>query len=215
LCAERNVWFHIDGAYGAPAALCDHGRKYLTGIERADSLSVDPHKWLFQPYDVGCTLVTRPGALKHAYAMTPEYLKDVKAAEGEVDLRDRSLELTRRSRALKIWLTMRIYGTDRIRRAIERGIAMAEYSERLIARSDVWEVVTPAQIGVVTFALRGGGKPNHERAARRLAESGFAAVTSTMLKERSVLRLCTINPLTTEDDIRETLKRLEAASHDK
>jgi glutamate/tyrosine decarboxylase-like PLP-dependent enzyme len=212
LCRQHDIWFHIDGAYGAPAALCEQGRRFLSGIERADSLSVDPHKWLFQPYDVGCTLVTRPGALKNAYAMTPEYLKDVKAAEGEVDLRDRSLELTRRSRALKIWLTMRIYGTNRIRQAIERGIAMAEYTERLIAESKVWEIVTPAQIGIVTFALRGGDKPDHERAAKRLAETGFAAVTSTMLKDRSVLRLCTINPLTTQDDIRETLDRLKAAA---
>ena len=144
--------------------------------------------------------------------MTPEYLRDVKAAEGEVDLRDRSLELSRRSRALKIWLTFRIYGVDRIRQAIGHGIALAEFAQALIERSDAWQVITPAQLGIITFALVGGSKAHHERAAKRVAASGFAAVTSTVLKNRSVLRLCTINPLTTEDDIRETLDRLQAAA---
>jgi glutamate/tyrosine decarboxylase-like PLP-dependent enzyme len=212
LCAQHGMWFHIDGAYGAPAALCDAGRPLLAGMERADSLTVDPHKWLFQPYNVGCTLVTRPGALNKAYAMTPEYLKDVKAAEGEVDLRDRSLELSRRSRALKIWLTLRIYGVDRIREAIGRGIAMAEFAQRFVERSEAWEIVTPAQLGIVTFALNGADKSIHEQATKRVAQTGFAAVTSTMLKSRTVLRLCTINPLTTQDDIQETLDRLEEAA---
>ena len=116
LCAEQGLWFHVDGAYGAPAALCEPGRRVLAGIERADSLVLDPHKWLFQPYDVGCLLVRRPGALDRAFHMTPEYLLDVAGIVAEVDFRNRSLELSRRSRALKLWLTFHTYGLERIRR---------------------------------------------------------------------------------------------------
>jgi glutamate/tyrosine decarboxylase-like PLP-dependent enzyme len=89
LCKAERLWLHVDGAYGAPAALCDAGRDALTGISRADSLVVDPHKWLFQPYGVGCVLVMRPGALDETFAMSPEYLADVTARPGEVDFRGR------------------------------------------------------------------------------------------------------------------------------
>jgi len=212
LCQSHDMWFHVDGAYGAPAALCEQGREYLAGMERADSLVIDPHKWLFQPYDIGCALVSRAGALERAYAMNPEYLKDVQAERsGEVDFRSRSLELSRRSRALKVWLTFRTYGTDRIRKAIQQSIELAQYAESVLrSRSDT-EVVTPAQIGVVTFALQNGTREIHELSAQRVADSGYAAVTSTMLKGHSVLRLCMINPLTTEADIRETIDRLATA----
>jgi glutamate/tyrosine decarboxylase-like PLP-dependent enzyme len=126
LCSQHDVWFHIDGAYGAPAAMTPQGRAVLAGMERADSLVVDPHKWLFQPYDVGCVLVRRPGALERAFTMNPEYLRDVLAADtGEVDFRNRSLELTRRSRAIKLWLTFRVYGRQRIQAAVQRGIERA------------------------------------------------------------------------------------------
>ena len=209
LCKAENLWFHIDGAYGAPAALCDQGRDYLSGMERADSLVLDPHKWFFQPYDVGCLLVRRPGALERCFNMNPEYLKDVQAGSDAVDFRNRSLELTRRSRALKLWMSLRTYGVEKFREAIERGIALAEFAEQYIRQhSEHWELVVPAQIGVVCFALKGASAAEHAEKAQALADSGFACVSSTHLKERSVLRLCTINPLTTDGDIVETLERL-------
>ncbi|OON73886.1 pyridoxal-dependent decarboxylase [Streptomyces tsukubensis] len=208
LCVTENMWFHVDGAYGAPAALCDSGRSALRGIERADSLVVDPHKWLFQPYDVGCVLVRRPGALERAFSIDAEYLKDTAAARGEVNLRDRSLELSRRSRALKLWLTFTVHGADRIRSAVSRGIQLAEFAEERLHADPVWEVVTPARLGVVTFALSGSGDGAHAARAAALAADGYAAVTSTTVRGRGVLRLCTINPTTTEDDIVQTLARL-------
>ncbi|MBB3063577.1 pyridoxal phosphate-dependent decarboxylase family protein [Microbulbifer rhizosphaerae] len=208
ICARENLWFHIDGAYGAPAALTAQGRVYLHGMERADSLVLDPHKWLFQPYDAGCLLI-RKGALEQCFNMNPEYLKDVEAGAGEVDFRNRGLELTRRSRALKLWMSLRTYGVARFREAIETGIALAEYAERYLRQQpDKWEVVTPAQIGVVCFALKGKTGEDHKQRVQELADSGFACVSSTVLKGRTVLRLCIINPLTTEDDVRETIDRL-------
>jgi glutamate/tyrosine decarboxylase-like PLP-dependent enzyme len=208
LCADQGMWFHVDGAYGAPAALCEPGRRVLDGMERADSLVLDPHKWLFQPYDVGCLLVRRPGALDRAFHMTPEYLLDVAAIVAEVDFRNRSLELSRRSRALKIWLTFHTYGLERIRAAIERGIRLAERAEQLLRADGRFEIVTPAQLGIVTFALRGASHADHVARATAIGVDGYAALTTTLLHERSVLRLCTINPLTTEDDLAGTIARI-------
>ncbi len=208
LCAAEDLWLHVDGAYGAPAAMCEAGRRALPGLDRADSLVLDPHKWLFQPIDCGCLIVRHPGVLDQTFGMDPEYLRDVRGAGDEVDLRNRTLELTRRSRALKLWLTLRVHGADQLRRAAARGIALAEHAEELLRTDPRWEVVTPAQLGVVTFALRGANASDHAARAAALAADGFAAVSSTTLAGRSVLRLCTINPRTTEDDISETLGRL-------
>jgi aromatic-L-amino-acid decarboxylase len=208
LCRAEGMWFHVDGAYGAPAALSATGRAALVGIERADSLVIDPHKWLFQPYDVGCVLVRRPGALEHAFSINAEYLKDTSAVGGEVNLRDRSPELSRRARALKLWLTFTVHGADGVRSAISQGIALAELAERRLRADPRWEVVTPARLGVVTFALTHGPDGAHAARAAALAASGYAAVTSTTVRGRGVLRLCTINPATTEDDIVRTLDHL-------
>ena len=208
-CRKEGLWLHVDGAYGAPAALTAKGRAYLDGLELADSLVFDPHKWLFQPYDCGCLLVRHPGALEKAFAMHPEYLHDLKVHHGEADLYNRSLELTRRARAVKIWMTFVTHGVDHVAAAIARGIELAEHAEYLIrADARTWELVTPAQIGVVTFAKRGCRSGEHKRMVTRLSESGFATLSTTELAGRNVLRLCTINPLTTESDLAETLKRL-------
>ncbi len=211
LCREYQLWFHIDGAYGAPAAMTQRDRHRFAGLEQADSLVLDPHKWLFQPYDIGACLVTRPGALERCHAVTPEYLKDVHEGGAAVNFGNRSLELTRRSRALKVWMSLRTYGAENFRRAIERGSELAEFAEAELRRHpDTWEVVTPAQIGIVCFALKDGRPDLHSERAKQLGDSGFACVSTTRLGERSVLRLCTINPLTTEVDIVETLSRLSA-----
>ena len=208
LCRSERLWLHVDGAYGASAALCDAGRPVLRGIESADSLVLDPHKWLFQPIDIGCLLVCRPGALKHAFRMSPDYLADVTGVDDEVDFRDRSLELTRRARALKLWLSFRIYGVERISAAIAHGIALAEHAERVVAADREWEVMSPAQLGIVTLARRGANDDAHAAKAADLAESGFGLVTSTKVRDRPALRLCTINPRTSTQDVTSVLQRL-------
>ena len=168
---------------------------------------LDPHKWLFQPYDLGCLLVRRPGILRQAFQMNPDYLVDVTGEDEEVDLRDRGLELTRRARGVKLWLSLRVYGLRRLAAAIEHGIALAEYAQRQVEDDQGWEVVTPAQLGIVTFARREQGH-DHQALAASMAREGYATLTSTRLRGRSVLRLCTINPRTTTTDIETTLERL-------
>ena len=208
LCREEGLWLHVDGAYGASAALCEAGKRALAGLAQADSLVLDPHKWLFQPYDLGCVLVTRRGALQRTFAMTPDYLADVTARTDEVDLRDRGLELSRRGRGLKLWLTFKIYGARLLGEAIEHGLRLAERAAALIAQDPAWEVVTAAQLGIVTFARRDAPPGEHAKLAAALADDGFALVTSTQVQGREVLRLCTINPRTTVEDVAATLAHL-------
>jgi aromatic-L-amino-acid decarboxylase len=207
LCRREDLWLHVDGAYGAAAAVCARGREALAGLELADSLVLDAHKWLFSPYDLGCLFV-RPGVLDAAFTMDPEYLVDVKARTGQVEMRHRTLELTRRARAFKLWLLFRTHGLDAISRAVSRGIELAEQAEAMVRADPRLEIVTPAQLGIVTFAALGADSAEHRARADRLAAGGYAAVTSTTLQGRSVLRLCTINPATTEADLRGTLERL-------
>jgi glutamate/tyrosine decarboxylase-like PLP-dependent enzyme len=177
-------------------------------MERADSLVLDPHKWLFAPYDAGVVLVREPGALERAFGMRPEYLADVQSDGREVDFGRRGPELSRRARGLKLWLIFRVYGLGRITAAIERGIALAERAQELIDADPEWRCVTPAQLGVVTFTRAGWSADDHAASVAALAQDGFAAVTSTTLAGRPALRLCTINPLTSEEDLIQVLARL-------
>jgi aromatic-L-amino-acid decarboxylase len=212
VCREQQVWLHVDGAYGAAVALCKEGKQSLAGVSQADSISIDPHKWLFQPYDCGCLLVRDLSHLSHAFHTSAEYLQDT---EGDWNLWDYGIELTRRSRALKLWLSLQVFGASAFRAALSRGIYLAQYAERQIRElASGWEVVTPASLGVLTFRYTRFGMPEPETAklncaiADRCLQDGFAFIATTQLKKKTVLRICTINPRTTEDDIVQSLSRL-------
>jgi glutamate/tyrosine decarboxylase-like PLP-dependent enzyme len=210
LARAEGIWLHVDAAYGGPARLVDPDG-VLAATAAADSLVIDPHKWLFQPYDVAALLVSRPGVLERFYTMNPEYLADVSARHREeVDLRNRGIELTRRARAIKVWLTLRAHGLKEVRNAVASGIEMAEHAERVLRADPRWQVISPAQLGIVTFARGGVDDEGHQAAARDITESGYAAVTCTELLGRSVLRLCVLNPRTTRADVEGTIGRLAA-----
>ena len=213
LCERERMWLHVDGAYGAPARLCESGGSALEGIELADSLVLDPHKWLFQPYEVGCVLVRPPGVLEEAFTLDGAYLRDTLGAG--VDLRNRSLQLSRGSRALKLWLSLRVFGLDAFRAAVARGIALAEHAESTLRERDGWEVVSPAQLGIVCFRRVSHGATSDElnrlndELVRAAVADGYAAPSSTILGGRTAIRLCTINPRTTFAEIESTIDRLE------
>ncbi len=209
LCAEHGLWLHVDGAYGAPAVLCEAGRAALAGMERADSLVLDPHKWLFQPYEVGCVLVREPGLLERTFALEGDYLRDVTG--GEVSFRDRSVQLTRGGRALKLWLSIRVFGLAAFRDAVARGIALAEHAEAVLAALPGWEVASPAQLAIVCFR-RSGDDALQSRIADAMVRDGFAAPSTTVVDGRVVLRLCTINPRTTFADVERTIERMETVA---
>jgi aromatic-L-amino-acid decarboxylase len=207
--ADLGLWLHVDGAYGAPAVLTEPGRAALAGLERADSLVLDPHKWLFQPYEIGCVLVREPGLLERTFSLSGVYLRDTLG--GEVNFRDRSVQLTRGGRALKLWLSIRVFGLAAFRAAVARGIALAEHAEAMLRARPGWEVVTPAQLAIVCFR-RDGDDALQSRIAAAMVADGYAAPSTTEVGGRVVLRLCTINPRTTEEDIERTIARIEALS---
>jgi glutamate/tyrosine decarboxylase-like PLP-dependent enzyme len=207
--AETGLWLHVDGAYGAPAVLTERGRAALAGLERADSLVLDPHKWLFQPYEIGCVLVREPELLERTFALSGVYLRDTLG--GEVNFRDRSVQLTRGGRALKLWLSLRTFGLAAFRDAIDHGISLAEHAEAVLRERPGWEVVSPAQLAVVCFRREGDDELQTRLAAAMVAD-GFAAPSTTEVDGRVALRMCTINPRTTSNDIEETIWRLDALS---
>jgi glutamate/tyrosine decarboxylase-like PLP-dependent enzyme len=219
LCRKYDLWLHVDGAYGAAAAFTERGRSALRGLHLADSIALDPHKWLFQPFEIGCVLVRDVSHLRQAFAVHPEdnasYLHDVgRMAEREVVFYEHGVQLTRSFRALKLWMTLRIFGLAAFRETIDRGIELAEVVERALRADPHWEVVTPAQLAVVTFAPR---RPELsvaecnslvERAVERLTADGYAMVTSTQVRGRAVLRFCLIHPDAQLAEVLETASRL-------
>jgi aromatic-L-amino-acid/L-tryptophan decarboxylase len=215
LCGEAGMWLHADAAYGGPAVLSEAGRTALAGIHRVDSIAIDPHKWLFQPYEIGCVMVRHRGALAQTFALHPEYLADVVGADDEVNFFDRGIQLTRGFRALKLWMTIKVFGLDALRDAIDHTLALASYAEQELRRRPQWEIVTPASLAIVSFRRRwpsaGAEEENRRNEAliAAMTADGRAAISSTTLHGRVVLRLCTINPRTTRADIDTTIAALD------
>ncbi len=220
-CRQEGLWLHADGAYGAAAVLCDKGRALLEGLALVDSLSLDPHKWLFQPYEIGCVLVRESHWLQETFHIMPEYLKDIVKGEEEINYCDYGIQLTRGFRALKLWMSLKTFGLAAFRQAVARGFTLAELAEEALRKSACWEVVTPAQMGIVTFRFLPEGQVRtpeeidaiNQWIVDQLIADGFAMVSTTSLRGRIVLRFCTINPRTTEDDLRETIQKLESFGH--
>jgi aromatic-L-amino-acid decarboxylase len=190
--------------------LAPAGREALAGMERADSLVLDPHKWLFQPIEIGCVLVREPGLLERSFSLGGDgVLRDV--AGGEVNFRDRTVQLTRTSRALKLWLSVRVFGLAAFRDAVAHGIALAEHAEAVLRARAGWEVIAPAQLAIVCFR-RAGDDALQTQIADAMAADGFAVPSTTELGGRVVLRMCTINPRTTFADVEATIARMEELS---
>jgi aromatic-L-amino-acid/L-tryptophan decarboxylase len=211
VCDADAMWLHVDGAYGAPAALCPQGRALLEGLERADSVTLDPHKWLFQTPELGCLLVRDGARLPAAFTASAAYLRDAAAGDDEVNFSERGIQLTRQFGALKLWMSLKVHGVDAFERAIAHGIAVAEHAERVLASDTRWDVVTPAQLGIVTFRLAGEASAVDERTRRLvsdLAADGHAYISSTDVHGRIALRLCTDNPRTSFADVEGTIARL-------
>ncbi len=213
LCSREELWLHVDGAYGGFAALTTRGRRLLRGIERADSVTLDPHKWLFQPFEAGCLLVRRGWELVDAFRSEASYLQDTRVAagrapdDGEVNFGERGPQLSRSARALKIWLSVRYFGLERFRQAIERGMTLAERAEEWIRSSGSFELVSPASLGIVCFRARGGEAENEAR-LRRLRESGLGLISSTRVRGEYALRLCIMNHRTSWEDVEAVLDQL-------
>jgi aromatic-L-amino-acid decarboxylase len=218
LCAGERLWLHVDAAYGWSAVLVPEGRAALAGIGRADSVTLDPHKWFAQPYDAGCVLVRDGRLLEATFAQRPDYMRDVLADVGEVNFADRGVALTRRFRALKIWLSVKVLGVGWFRRLVERSLRLAEYAEGLIARSPGFRVVVRRQLSVFCFrheppGLTDEALDRHNTAVQEAVNAtGRAFLSSTRLGGRVTLRMCFVNWRTTAADVEEVVRLLAEAA---
>ena len=210
-CQVENLWLHVDGAYGAPAMLTDEGKLALRGLERVDSLALDAHKWLFQPVECGIVMVRDRRWLSETFKETSEVLKDVQLEGEEINFMYQGIQLTRQFRALKLWLSFKVFGLDAISRAIAQGFENARMAEALLREAACWEIVTPAQMAIVTFRYRPANgddalanRVTHDLVGR-LLDDGYAFASGTQLREKTVMRLCANNPRTTPEDLQITI----------
>ena len=216
-CETEKLWLHVDAAYAGFAALTEKGKEMLSGMERADSLTLDPHKWLFVPFECGCLMVRDAAVLTSAFRIWPEYLKDVEPREEEVNFADRGEQLTRYSRAMKIWMSVNYFGTDAIAEAIHDGMERARLLESLVAEAADFESLCPAQFGIFCFRARPAGLPDgqldslNERINARVVSEGRFLISSTRLRGSFSLRMCTLGFRTTDDDIRELFSSIQRA----
>ncbi len=214
LCQREGLWLHVDGAYGAPAAFCDRGKRALAGLERADSLALDAHKWLFQPIECGVVIVRERRWLAQTFKEKGEYLKDIQQEDDEINFGFQGVQLTRQFRALKLWLSFKVFGLDAISQAIAAGFENAEIAEALLREAGCWQIVTPAQMAILTFRYlpKNGDDHKADRVTHDLVgallKDGYAFASGTQLCGRPVMRMCCNNPRTTPEDLRGTVRLL-------
>jgi glutamate/tyrosine decarboxylase-like PLP-dependent enzyme len=214
-----SLWFHVDAAYGGFAALTERGRRSLSGIEQADSLALDPHKWFYCPFEAGCVLVRNGGLMRETFRIMPEYMVDVARQDREVNFCDYGIQLTRSFRALKVWMALKTYGARRFRQIIDRCLDLTEYAARWFERSPRIELVTRPQLGIFTFRYVPERLPTgdteaylnrlNEKLVAKITASGRLMLSSTRLGSQTVLRLCVLNHRTRKDDIKEALSLVE------
>ena len=203
-CAEAGVWLHVDAAYAGSAAVCPELRWCLDGCDQADSIVVNPHKWLFTPMDCSTLWTRRPEAFHAAFSSSPHYLASTRDA---VDLKDVGPALGRRFRALKLWFVLRWYGAEGLRALIREHVRLAQLFASLVEAEPGWEVVAPHPLSTVCF--RHTERDNYEL-ARRASETGVVFVAAATLRGKDTIRLAIGSAMTTEDDIRRTWGVLRA-----
>jgi aromatic-L-amino-acid/L-tryptophan decarboxylase len=208
-CEREQLWFHVDGAIGALLALAPAHKHLVRGMERADSVTLDLHKWLHIPFEAACVLVRDRKAHRDAFALTPEYLEKTERglASGPLWFSEYGLQLSRGFRALKVWLSIKEHGLDRFGRLIDRNIAQAHELAALIEAEAGLELVAPVATNIVCFRYNPGGLDDerlnalNEELLIRLHESGIAAPSYTTLHGRYCLRAAIVNYRTTSADL--------------
>lgn len=217
ICKKENIWLHVDGAFGAAVILSKRGKKLLKGIEKADSITVDPHKWLFQPYEIGCLLVQNHKWLSGTFTEKPVYLRDIEGNESEINFYDHGIELTRHFRALKFYMSVKTFGLQAFRKAIDYNLDLADQVEAELRKSKKWEVISPATLSIINFRYNPVNEnftekqldQINQKISVRMMDSREALLVTTILQGQVVLRMCLINPRTTLEDVKSTLELCE------
>jgi len=220
VASEFDLWFHVDGAYGAPGVLDERKRPLFAGMERADSVSLDPHKWLYVPVDAGCLLFRDADAARAAFSTeAADYIKTHGYLDEEAfAFWDYGVELSRRFRALKVWLTLQYYGTRRIAQAIGDDISLAEYLGEMVSNADDFELLAPVELSICCFRYvppRAASDAELDRLNERIMElvqkGGRAYLSNATVKGSFALRACITNFRTTKSDIDKTIEVIREA----
>jgi glutamate/tyrosine decarboxylase-like PLP-dependent enzyme len=209
---ELGVWFHVDGAYGGAALAAPSVRPRFVGVERADSFIVDPHKWLFGPFDSCALLYRDPRVARAAHTQHAEYLDVLHSDEAEGELEwnpsDYAHHLSRRARGLPMWFSLAAYGTAAYTEAVEHTLTVAQAGADLVRRSDHTELVVEPELSIVVFRRVGWDADDYSAWSEKLLDDGVGFVVPTAWKGETVLRICVVNPRTTVDDIALILESL-------
>ncbi len=214
VCEKEQVWFHVDCAYGGGALAAPSVRHLFNGIEKAESITIDPHKWLFSPYDCGAVIYKDLELAKNAHSQKGSYLEIFKdeGAHG-FNPADYQIQLTRRLRGMPLWFSLAMHGTEKYRDSIERGIELAKIAAEKIEQRDYLELVRPASLSVVLYRRKGWTPDQYRDWTYKNHREGIALVTPTKWKtngeEETISRFCFINPDTTEADIDLILDTME------
>jgi aromatic-L-amino-acid/L-tryptophan decarboxylase len=204
-CREEALWFHVDAAYGGPAARTKIADKLFLGLDRADSVAVNPHKWLYVPAEAGCILVRDPAALRHTFQVVADYLKreNDSGADAPLDFKDYSPQLHRSFRALKVWMTFKAYGARKLRAAIEGNIEIMRYLADRIDQSLDFVRLAPVTLSVVCFQYRTPNASVHrnqkyldmlnDRLIGALERDGRVFLSGTKIHGKKALRACSVN----------------------
>jgi len=212
-CAQAGVWLHVDAAYAGSAAVCPELRHHFAGWERADSIGVNPHKWLGVPMDCSALWTKRPEDFRRTFSLVPEYLQ---SPDDAVNLSEVSIPLGRRFRALKLWAVLRCYGRAGLQERIREHVRLAALFEEWVRAEPGWEIVAPRNFSLVCFRKETSDEEN-ERLLERVNDSGEVFLSHARLGDRYSLRLAVGNFRTTEDDVRlawDVLRREAASSYD-
>ena len=187
-CEAEGIWLHVDAAYGGFAAVTEEGGRLLRGIERADSIGLDAHKWFFQPYEAGCLLVKDAGTLEQAFGVHHDILQDTVWGANHPNLSDRGLQLSRSFRALKLWMSVQTFGMAAFRRAVSKGMELAARAEGYVRESRTLELLTPASLGIVCFRINPEGPPSAKNPSKR--STGPCSPGSSGMTAPSYRRRC-------------------------
>jgi glutamate/tyrosine decarboxylase-like PLP-dependent enzyme len=204
VCRDRDLWFHVDGAYGGAALLAPSVRDRFAGIEHADSYIVDPHKWLFAPFDACALLYRDPAMARSAHRQDASYL-DTLNASSEWNPSDFAHHLSRRARGLPLWFSVATYGTDAYRDAVERVLAVTREAAEEIRRRPDLELVLDPELSVILFRRRGWAPEDYESWWPRALQDQVGFVQPSSWEGEKVARLCFVNPRTTIDHVRAIL----------
>jgi len=198
VCAEHDVWLHVDAAYAGSAMVCPELRGAIAGVEGADSLVVNPHKWMFTPVDCSVLFTRRPEVLRDAFSLLPEYLRT--GVEDVTNLMDYGPALGRRFRSLKLWTVIRCYGRDGLQALIREHVRLARLFASWVEAEPGWEIAAPYPFSIVCFRHNGSDEEN-EALMERVNATGEAYLSHTKLGDRFVMRLAIGNARTTEADV--------------